>query len=75
MYDTSNIREGYDIINVEGTLQLEKCNNTFKYVKSMLPQCLRPSGEELSGGLNYFRRLLPRGSEGGIAKTPQINIS
>ena len=24
-----------------------------------LPQCLRPSGEELSGGLNYFRRLLP----------------
>ena len=49
-----------------------------------LPQCLRPSGEEPArhttqiaahyGGLNCFRRLLPRGSEGGVDKTPQINI-
>jgi hypothetical protein len=48
-----------------------------------LPQCLRPSGEELRyttqiaahyGGLNCFRRLLPRGSEGGLAETPQINV-
>src|SRR6202020_1116143 len=44
----------------------------------------RPSGEEPArhttqiaahyGGLNCFRRLLPRGSEGGVDKTPQINI-
>jgi len=43
-----------------------------------VPQTLWGGATQIAahyGGLNCFRRLLPRGSEGEIAETPQINMT